>query len=163
MTEHEKRKRRCAFTGHRPEKQDIPEATIRALLELEIRRAIADGFNVFISGAARGVDLWAADIVLRLWESNPSLKLICAVPYHGFDARWAEADRLECARILEAADLVCYIRPRYSPDCFQQRNEWMVDHAARVIAVWNGQPSGTGNTVRYAREQGVEVVNVLEN
>jgi hypothetical protein len=28
MTEQEKRKRRCCFTGHRPEKLDRPEAEI---------------------------------------------------------------------------------------------------------------------------------------
>ena len=36
----------------------------------------------------------------------------------------------------------------------------MVDHAARVIAVWNGQPSGTKNTLDYARLQNVQVVSV---
>ena len=30
----------------------------------------------------------------------------------------------------------------------------MVDHSDLVIAVWNGSPSGTGNTIFYARMQG---------
>lgn len=35
----------------------------------------------------------------------------------------------------------------------------MVDHAARVIAVYNGDPkSGTKNTIVYAEKQGVPVV-----
>ena len=62
--------------------------------------------------------------------------------------------------ILSAADLVRFICPGYSRSCFQRRNEWMVDHAARVIAVWNGQPSGTKNTLDYARLQNVQVVSV---
>ena len=33
----------------------------------------------------------------------------------------------------------------------------MLDHAARVIAVWNGQPSGTKNTIDYAKLRGVKV------
>ena len=163
MTEQEKRAHRCAFTGHRPEKLTIPESAVREMLEREITNAVSDGFNVFISGASRGVDLWAADIVLRLRESNPSVKLICAVPFEDFDARWTEADRREYARIITAADLMRYICPHYSTDCFQRRNEWMIDHAARVIAVWNGKPSGTGNTVVYAQGQGVQVVNVLDD
>ena len=28
----------------------------------------------------------------------------------------------------------------------------MVDHADIILAVWNGNPSGTGQTVWYARE-----------
>ena len=38
----------------------------------------------------------------------------------------------------------------------------MVDHSNLVIAVWNGTPSGTKNTIDYAERKGVKVVNVLE-
>lgn len=59
VTEAEKRKHRCCFTGHRPEKLQAPDSVVVAALEKEIRQAIADGFSVFISGMARGVDIWA--------------------------------------------------------------------------------------------------------
>ena len=59
---------------------------------------------------------------------------------------------------MKQADLVRFICPGYSEDCFQRRNQWMVDHSARVIAVYNGQPSGTRNTIEYARRYGVPVV-----
>ena len=58
------------------------------------------------------------------------------------------------------ADLVRYISNRYSRDCFQKRNEWMVNHSARVIAVYNGQSSGTKNTIDYAHRQGVPVIQI---
>lgn len=32
----------------------------------------------------------------------------------------------------------------------------MVDRVARVIAVFNGEPGGTYNTIAYARRMGVE-------
>ena len=51
-TEAEKRMHRCCFTGHRPEKLKAPEGVVTAALEKEIRQAIADGFNVFITGMA---------------------------------------------------------------------------------------------------------------
>ena len=50
----------------------------------------------------------------------------------------------------------------YFRGCYQIRNEWMVDRSARVIAVFNGEPSGTKNTVVYAQRKGIEVKNVLE-
>lgn len=59
---------------------------------------------------------------------------------------------------MSAVDLVRFICPGYTRSCFQRRNEWMVDHAARVIAVWNGQPSGTKNTIDYARKQTIPTV-----
>jgi len=36
----------------------------------------------------------------------------------------------------------------------------MVDHSARLIAVFNGEPGGTRNTIAYAKMTGVMVVNV---
>ncbi len=46
-----------------------------------------------------------------------------------------------------------YICPGYDTGTYQRRNEWMVDHFSRVIAVFNGEPSGTKNTIDYARKQ----------
>ena len=72
MTETEKRKHCVCFTGHRPEKLTRSEERIKQSLEKEIRHAVADGLTVFITGMARGVDIWAAQIVLKLRneESN---------------------------------------------------------------------------------------------
>ena len=65
-TEAEKRMHRACFTGHRPEKLRQTEKDICKGLEREIQSAICNGIHVFISGMARGVDIWAAEIVLRL-------------------------------------------------------------------------------------------------
>ena len=82
MTESEKRIYRCCFTGHRPERLSIPESKVKAALQKEIRLAIADGINVFITGMAPGVDIWAAEIVLELRKKEElSLKLIAASPH----------------------------------------------------------------------------------
>ena len=160
VTEAEKRKHRCCFTGHRPEKLQAPDSVVVAALEKEIRQAIADGFSVFISGMARGVDIWAAEIVLRLRDTGEAIRLICACPYQGFERGWKQSWQDRYNTILSAADLVRHICPGYSQSCFQRRNEWMVNHSARVIAVWNGQPSGTKNTIDYARRMGIPVVAV---
>ncbi|NBH78546.1 DUF1273 family protein [Clostridiaceae bacterium] len=161
MTEQELRQHRCCFTGHRPEKLDRPEAEVIEGLKKEIRTAIADGFRTFISGMARGVDLWAAEIVLDLRANGAAIRLICASPYRGFEVRWSQDWQERYRRVMEQANLVRFICPSYSRDCFQRRNEWMIDHSARVIAVNNGRPGGTRNTAAYAKRNGVPVVNVL--
>ena len=158
MRETELRQHRCCFTGHRPEKLGMPETEVVEALKKEIRTAIADGFQTFISGMARGVDLWAAEIVLALRDEGAAIRLICASPYKGFESRWSWEWRERHSRVMERADLVRFICPGYSRDCFQRRNEWMVDHSARVIAVYNGGPGGTRNTVEYAKRCGVAVV-----
>ena len=105
-TETEKRKHRCCFTGNRPEKLQAPEGVVTAALEKEIRQAIADGFNVFITGMARGVDIWAAEIVLRLQDAGEAVRLICACPYQGFERGWKQSWQERYQAILSAADLV---------------------------------------------------------
>jgi len=37
------------------------------------------------------------------------------------------------------------------------RNKYMVEHYSVVIACFNGIPSGTGNTIRFAKEKGCKV------
>ena len=64
---------------------------------------------------------------------------------------------LNYTNVIEAADLVRFICPNYSKSCFQIRNEWMVDHSSRVIAVFNGQLGGTKNTIDYAKNRAVEI------
>lgn len=107
---------------------------------------------------ARGVDLWAADIVLEQRKRNDAIKLICAIPHEGFENRWSPEWRQLYRYVRDHADLVRIIGTRYYSGVYQIRNEWMVNHSTRVIAVFNGQPSGTKNTIDYAHRQGVPVV-----
>lgn len=44
-----------------------------------------------------------------------------------------------------------------------KRNKYMVDNSDYVIAVWNGKPSGTGNTVRCALNGKKEVYCIDTN
>ena len=55
----------CCFTGHRPEKLGMSETDVKKLLKAEIKKAIDFGYCVFVSGMSRGVDLWAAELVLE--------------------------------------------------------------------------------------------------
>ena len=162
ISEAEKRKHRCCFTGHRPDKIYIPEKEVVSALEREIRIAIQDGFNVFITGMAMGVDIWAAEIIIKLRKKEKlPLKLIVASPFEGFEQRWARDWQKRYCDVMAEADLIRFISSHYHRDCFQIRNEWMVNHSSRVIAVFNGEKSGTKNTIDYANRHGILVRNVL--
>jgi len=157
MTEAEKRKRRLCFTGHRPEKLHSDEAAVCTVLSNAIDAAISDGYRTFITGMARGVDIWAAEIVLARKTINPAIRLICALPHPDFEKRWSAHWQARYNAILQQADLVREICPAYSKASYQIRNEWMVDHSARVVAIFNGATGGTANTIAYAERHGVEV------
>ena len=155
------KRHRCCFTGHRPEKLGVSEARAKALLKSAIQQAISEGYVTFLSGMARGIDLWAAEIVIEEREKNDNIHLVCVSPFNGFEMRWSEQDKTTYYSIMEQADLVKYISQHYYKACFQVRNEWMVDRVSRVIAAYNGTKGGTKNTIEYANRNGIIVKNIL--
>ncbi len=157
MSAESNRTHRICFTGHRPEKISRNERNIISDLEKEILQDINDGFSVFISGMSRGVDIWAAEIVLRYRSAGLNVRLICACPYKGFENKWGFSRKNRYNAVLRKADFVKYVSEKYSKDCFQIRNEWMVDRSAKVIAVFNGESGGTANTIEYAVRKGVPI------
>lgn len=160
MDEKELRKHRCCFTGHRPEKLAIPERQMAKLLEMEIQKAIDKQFTTFISGMARGADIVAAEIVLRLRAQDERLKLICALPHPGFGLHWGGGWTDRFQSVLAQADLARTICPSFSYASYQARNKWMCRHAGLVIAVFNGERGGTKNTLDYAQKIGVPCVMI---
>lgn len=157
MTQQEMKLHRCCFTGHRPEKLFLVDKEIIRELEREIELAIENDFTTFITCMARGVDIWAAEIVLKLLKKNKELHLICASPYEGFETRWSRDWQNRYKKVMKKADLVKYISDKYTPSCFRIRNEWMVNHSNRVISVYNGKVGGTRNTINYAKAKYVPV------
>ena len=106
---------------------------------------------------AYGTDIWAGNIVVRLKDRFPDLKLIAAVPFPGFSDGWDDEWKAKYGKLLSAADLVQTIAAEYSEEAYQLRNQWMVDHSSKVIAVYDWKPGGTRNTINYARKNGVFV------
>ena len=148
----------CAFTGHRPEKLNIPESEVKKLLCHSIENAIHSGYTNFITGMAKGVDIWAAEIVLTFKDIYPHINLICALPYPDFADTFPGAKKIfsQAARVHSVMD-------SYAIYSYQKRNEWMVDNSSLIIALYTGEAGGTRNTVKYAEKKSVKVINILEN
>lgn len=156
-TEEEKRQGCCCFTGHRPVKLLRSEVQIKAALAQAIAKALADGKRTFLTGMARGVDIWAAEIVLKVRDDDPSVHLICVLPHPNFEKRWSKHWQQRYDAILQSADLVKIISSTFSISSYQKRNAWMVDHASLVIAVYSGVNGSTRKTITYARQQGIPI------
>lgn len=156
----------CCFTGHRLQslpfrfnEQDERCIRLKQLLREEIERQIVEeGVTHFISGMAIGVDMYAAEIVLELKAKYPQITLESAIPCETQAVKWSSALRERYYMIASKCDKETLIQQRYTADCMHKRNRYMVDSSDTVIAVWNGTPSGTGKTVRYAEEQKKTIV-----
>ena len=149
-----------AATGHRWQRLDIPRTP-----ETERRlEAIAHAFlevlrpDRVISGLALGWDTAVAMAAVRL-----GLPLVAALPGRkGEQVRgWDWGDEGTHDWLVRQATDVERIGEGYAfGGACVLRDKWMVDRASLVAALWSGQPSGTGTTVRYAQRQGVPIVNL---
>lgn len=65
--------------------------------------------------------------------------------------------------LYHAAKIVC-TSPYYHANCYKIRNQYMVDHSSKLIAVVNNYASGTGQTIKYAEKKGkvIEIINTAE-
>lgn len=159
----------CCFTGHRPEKlpwgynENRTECLkFKSMLRAEIEGMLEKGVTTFISGMAIGVDLMAAEIVLELKCSYPekAIQLIAAIPFEGQADRWRENYRERYFKAIEQADQEVILQRRYTPSCMFERNRYMADRSAYMIAVYDGKPGGTKYTLDYALSKGLEVVTL---
>lgn len=153
-----------AGTGHRPNKLGgySPDATDHvfrvAQRALEEFRAKDPDLTV-ISGMALGWDSALAFAALEL-----ELPLICAIPFTGQERMWPLPSQRMYHLVLEAATEVVVVSPgSYSAEKMQIRNEYMVDHAHHIAALWNGTHGGTSNCLRYARLQNKPITNFWED
>ena len=72
---------------------------------------------------------------------------------------WSASARELYFSILGQADEVVYVSREYRDGCMLKRNRYLVDHAACLLAVYNGEwRGGTAMTVRYARKKGREII-----
>lgn len=156
----------CAFTGHRPQKlpwrtdeADPGCVALKAMLAAQIDMLIENGYTEFLSGMAPSVDLWAAQIVLALRATNPSLRLHCILPRVEQSAKWSASLQMQYRTILEQADSIIFVNRADKKNCMLERDRFLVSFASVVLAVYNGEKrGGTAATVRYARKLGRELI-----
>ena len=158
---------RVSFTGYRPEKlpfrgEDDPRCVkLKKRLTEQIEKLIKDGADEFFSGMARGIDMWAAEAVLALKSAYPNIKLTAVIPCPEQADKWDAADRERYRDILARCDKKLTTSPRYTSGCMQTRNRALVDMCDILIAVFDGKPGGTANTVNYAKSKGRSTIVIV--
>ena len=84
----------------------------------------------------------------------PGLRLVAVIPFRGQESRFPAADRERFRRVLAAADHSVTLSPSYHAGCYAVRNNYLVEHAALLVAWYDGSPGGTHYTVRRALVRG---------
>lgn len=158
-----------AFTGLRPQKlpfgfdAEHPRyaeltAKIKAHLSALIQK---QNIRHVISGMALGSDLLCMEVSVELKrELYPNLLIEAALPCRKQESLWKAEQQQRYKDLLNLCDIIhlCSNRP-YFCGCMAIRNQYMVDNADYVYAVWDGtQPGGTQQTIEYARQQSKRII-----
>ena len=73
---------------------------------------------------------------------------------------WPPDQQERYRRLVAACDFETVVSSVYSSSCMQRRDRYMVDHAALLIAAFDGTPGGTRYTVEYAMRRGLDIVDL---
>lgn len=147
-----------AFTGHRPHR--LGGHGLHATLA--IRKLAARVITVtlpkrVISGMALG---W--DQAIAIEALNHGIPVTAAIPFEGQESQWPEhAQKLYYTLMADKNVTIHCVSPGgYSVAAMQVRNQYMVDNASHLIALWDGMKSGTANCVNYAKFVSLPTTNV---
>lgn len=155
---------KICVTGHRPNKlygYDLSDVRWQNLKWLFKHILKENKCTEAITGMALGVDTVFALAVLELKDEGYDIELHCAIPCKNHSCKWIKESVDQYNDILSKADIVKLVSDEeYKPWLMQKRNEYMVDLADKVIAVWDGTKGGTANCVRYAQKVGKEIIKV---
>lgn len=154
------REKTCCFTGHRELPTGWERWTLTKKLEKTIVDQIKKGVLFFGAGGALGFDTLAAQTVLKLKKRYPDIKLILVLPCVTQTRGWPTKDVKEYERIKDKADKVAYTSKEYTKGCMLKRNRHLVDNSSVCICYKTKDDGGTAYTVNYAKEQGIEVINI---
>ena len=179
----------CCFTGHRPDKlpwgtdeRDPRCLALKKSIARELEGLYLRGYRHFISGIARGADLYFVEAALALREKYPSLALAPGIPLSDAEAvlalkerrpdvllecarpcesqadRWPAAERARWRSALDACDLETMVQHNYDRFCMHRRDRYMVDRSSVILAAFDGTPGGTMYTLSYAMDQGLDIL-----
>jgi uncharacterized phage-like protein YoqJ len=113
------------------------------------------------SGMALGVDTVFFQAAQELQNQGYDIWTVAVIPFEGQESQWPEASQKMYRDMLAAADeTICVCAPGYAGWKMNARNGKLIDlvgDGGRLLAIWNGKKSGTGDCVARAEKAGVPV------
>ena len=161
----------CAITGHRPTRfkwkyneNNNGCRRLKRRLKEQLAALYDQGIRRFYIGGALGVDMWSGELLLELKEQPEysEIELVLVLPYAGHDADWDKRSRYRLSVLRQHSTEVLVAGSTENPPAvnYKLRNQYMVDHADCLLAVYDNDRnlrSGTMQTVNYARKKGLPI------
>ena len=155
------RENACCFTGHRRIASGLL-ADVSDRLKETVGSLYSEGIRLFYAGGALGFDSIAAETVIQFRADHPDARLVLAIPCRNQTLHWKKRDIDRYQEIWNAANDVNVLSEEYDSECMQRRNRYMVDHSAVCVCYLKRKWGGTFSVVRYAENQGLRVINIVD-
>ena len=149
----------CGSDESSPEMQRVKENTRAMIVDM-----IEKGKTNFINGLMMGFDLIAAEQVIELRKTYPTIQCISVAPFsigYFLENHWTEEWKQRALRVCRNSDTGFSLSERYKSGIYYERDRFMVDNSSEIIVCYDGQPGGTKYTVDFAVKKGLTVHNVL--
>lgn len=146
-----------AILGHRPDKLGGYRADV-SHLEAEVKRVVdkIPGNLVDLCGGAQGADQIGARVFFR-----KNLPYLLIKPFEGQEKRWPKKAQEKYGNLETHARETIVVSEVNNENygevvrALYKRNQFMIDKADYVVAIWNGdKKGGTAHAMRYAQAQG---------
>lgn len=112
---------------------------------------------------AEGSDLIFAKAVLTVRNELTDIRLVAAIPFRKQSARYSDTNKRLYISLLEEADKTVILSESYHKGCFHRRNDFLVEHAAIMLAYWDGLPyGGTYYTIGKAQMLNRIIINLYK-
>ena len=111
--------------------------------------------DLIITGMAMGWDTWVAEAAFEL-----KIPFDAYIPFENQGKNWEYEHYQRRNKLLFEANSIVLCSLKYSRDCFDVRDQRMVDDGDKIIALWSGiKKGGTYATVKMAKKQKKEIIN----
>lgn len=146
-----------AATGHRPNRLDKDYFNVTPLTKAIYSKMLAfiqdKKVTEAITGMALGIDQLWAEAAIQL-----QIPLTCVIPFRGQELIWSKTHQRLYHHILSKAAKIIYVHDEPAPaekwriyTWLEDRNQYMVDIAQELFAIYDGSPGGTQNCINYAK------------
>lgn len=144
----------CAVSGHRVVSGDFDNEKLKN----ELAQIVESGYEIFLTGMAKGFDTLCFKALVSLKKDYPQIKICAVIPCADQSKYYSLKEKAEYNQLLNCADFIAREERSYFKGCMLLRNNFLIENSSLLYAYFNGEKKGgTYYTVKKAKENYLEV------
>lgn len=127
-----------------------------------IEEALSRGYDTFMTGAVKGVDIYAAELIAnrKYYERTHTMRLIAVIPCFTQANGWTELQRIEHKDLLRDCDEKITMRLKNTKGLQEECTRYMIERSSLLITAFADGDEKSERTACEARSCGLDVVKL---